>query len=78
MLPLAQWESCRTPSRSEGDIHAQVLLIQAIPCGGQVMGGDGAGEHLLFQLIANHDVQAVGELIGLGADQRGPGRFTIR
>ena len=37
------------------------------------MGGDGAGEHLLFQLIANHDVQAVGELIGLGADQRGPG-----
>ena len=38
-----------------------------------VVGGDGAGEHLLFQLIADHDVQAVGELVGLGADQRGPG-----
>lgn len=37
------------------------------------MGGDGAGEHLLFQLIANHDVQAIGELVGLGADQGGLG-----
>ena len=29
-----------------------------------------AVHHALFQLVAHHDVQAVGDLVGLGADER--------
>ena len=37
------------------------------------MGRQLPGEHPLFQLIAHHDMQAVGQLVGLGADQGGLG-----
>ena len=52
-----------------GDIHAQILLVQPVPLGGQVVGGEGAVEHPLLQLVAHHDMQAVGQLVRLRADE---------
>ena len=56
-----------------GHVHAQIRLVQAVPLGGQVVGRQLPGEHPPLQLIAHHDMQAVGQLVGLGADQGGLG-----
>ena len=52
-----------------GHIDAEVLFILGVPGGGQVGHGQCALHQGLFQLIAHHDMQGVGQLVGLGADQ---------
>ena len=52
-----------------GHVDAQILLVQPVPLAGQIVGGEGAVEHPLLQLVAHHDVQAVRQLVGLRADQ---------
>ena len=56
-----------------GHIHAQVLLVQPVPLGGHVLDLQGAVHELLLHLIADHDVQGIGQLVGLGADEGGLG-----
>ena len=52
------------------DGDAEVLLVHLISRGGHIGGTEVAGEHALFQLIADHDVHEVGQLVSLGAYQR--------
>ena len=54
-------------------VDAEVLLVKSVPFARQVVYLEFAVHHALFQLIAHHDVQAVGDLVGLGADERGLG-----
>ena len=56
-----------------GDVDAQVLLVLGVPDLGQVLGGGGALEEALLDLVADQDVEGVGQLVGLGADQAGLG-----
>ena len=56
-----------------GYIHAEVLFVLGVPCSGQVGHGQRALHQRLLQLIADHDVQRVGQLVSLGADQAGLG-----
>ena len=51
-------------------INAEILLVKAVPLAWQVVYLELAVHHTLFQLVAHHDVQAVGDLVGLGADER--------
>ena len=51
-------------------VDAEVFLIKAVPLARQVVYLELAVHHALFKLVAHHDVQAVGDLVGLGADER--------
>ena len=50
-------------------IHAQILLVQAIPFLRQILDFQFPGHHAFFQFIADHDVHAVGEFVCLRTDQ---------
>ena len=50
-------------------VDAEVFLVKAVPLARQVVYLELAVHHALFELVAHHDVQAVGDLVGLGADE---------
>ena len=50
-------------------VDAEVFLVKAVPLAWQVVYLELAVYHALFELVAHHDVQAVGDLVGLGADE---------
>ncbi len=52
-------------------LKAQVLPVQPVPFTGQVMYGQFTAQQPLFQLVADHDMQAVGDLIRFDAHQGG-------
>ena len=54
-----------------GNLHAQILLVQLCPRGRDLLCRQGARNELLLDLVPHHNVQAVGQLIGLGADEAG-------
>ena len=54
-----------------GHVHAQILLVEPVPGLGQVLDLQGAGDQLLLQLVPDHDVEGVGELVRLRADEAG-------
>ena len=54
-------------------VHAQVFLVHAVPQPGQLVHLHIALHHQLLDLIADHDVHGIGQLVGLGADQGGLG-----
>jgi hypothetical protein len=57
-----------------GDIRnldAEVLVHLRVPCRRDIRGADLAGDHVLLQLEAQDDVQVVGGLVRLDADERG-------
>ena len=56
--------------RVVGNGNAQVLIHKAIPKRGDVLGRGLAGKQHALDLVAHHNVQRIGELVGLGADQR--------
>ena len=51
---------------------AEPLLHPGVPGFGQVAHRQLSGEQLLLQLVAQHDVQRVGELVRIHADQSAP------
>ena len=53
-----------------GNGNAQVLVHKAIPKRGDVLGRGLAGKQHALNLVAHHNVQRIGELVRLGADQR--------
>ena len=57
-------------ARVVGNRNAQVLVHKAIPKHGDVLGRGFAGKQHTLNLVAHHNMQRVGELVGLGADQR--------
>ena len=50
-------------------VDAEIFLVKAVPLARQVVHLEFAVHHTLFKLVAHHDVQAVGDLVGLGADE---------
>ena len=50
-------------------VDAEIFLVKAVPLARQVVHLEFAVHHTLFELVAHHDVQAVGDLVGLGADE---------
>ena len=54
-----------------GNIDAQVLVHKTAPQGGDIAGRCLAGKEQALDLIAHHDVEGIGELVGLGANERG-------
>ena len=54
--------------RVVGNGNAQVLVHKAIPKRGDILGHGLAGKQHALDLVAHHNVQRIGELIGLGAD----------
>ena len=56
--------------RVVGNGNAQVLIHEAIPKRGDILGCGLAGKQHALDLVAHHNVQRIGELVGLGADQR--------
>ena len=61
--------SCRQPSAVAGRAHAEALLHAGVPDLGQVAHRELAGQQLLLDLVALHDVQRVAHLVGIDADQ---------
>ena len=57
-------------ARVVGNGNAQVLIHEAIPKRGDILGCGLAGKQHALDLVAHHNVQRIGELVGLGADQR--------
>ena len=57
-------------ARVVGNRNAQVLVHKAVPKCGDILGRGLAGKQHALNLVAHHNVQRVGELVGLGADQR--------
>ena len=57
-------------ARVVGNGNAQVLVHKAVPKRGDVLGRGLAGKQHALNLVAHHNVQRIGELVGLGADQR--------
>ena len=57
-------------ARVVGNGNAQVLVHKAIPKRGDVLGRGLAGKQYALDLVAHHNMQRVGELVSLGADQR--------
>ena len=57
-------------ARVVGNGNAQVLVHKAIPKRGDVLGCGLAGKQHALNLVAHHNMQRVGELVGLGTDQR--------
>ena len=53
-----------------GNIHAQIFLVQPLPLRRNVFDRQRPTDQLLFDLVAHHDVQAVGQLVGFGTDER--------
>ena len=51
-------------------IHTEIFLIQAVPLRREFLRRELAVHQLPFQLIAHHDVQRIGQLICLNADER--------
>ena len=56
-------------ARVVGNGNAQVLIHEAVPKRGDVLGRCLAGKQHALNLVAHHNVQRIGELVGLGADQ---------
>ena len=56
--------------RVVGNGNAQVLVHKAVPKRGDVLGRGLAGKQHALDLVAHHNMQRIGELVGLGADQR--------
>ena len=48
-----------------GHVNAQVLLVERVPPPGHIPDLQGACNQGLFNLVADHDVQAVGQLTHL-------------
>ena len=51
--------------------HSEVFFVKPVPFSRKILYRQFPGHYSFFQLIAHHDVQAVGQLIRLRADQRG-------
>ena len=73
MPPKDQWGILEAAFPVAGHVNAQVLLIECIPPLGHIPDLQGACDQGLFNLVADHDVQAVGQLVGLGPHQTGLG-----
>ena len=54
-----------------GHVHTQILFIQGVPDGGNILDFQRAADQLLFDLVTDHHVEAIGQLVGLGADEGG-------
>ena len=77
--PPDQWMSCSTPRASSGTVEPEVLAHPRVPGLRQVARASiRPVDHLLLELEAEDDVQVVGRLVGLDADQRGPHRLIAR
>jgi hypothetical protein len=57
------------PSLSFGTIDAEVIVVLLFPNRGDVLAFDLAVDEVLFDLVTDDDVERIGELIGLAADQ---------
>ena len=60
----------QTAARVVGNGNAQILVHKTIPKRGDVLGRGLAGKQHALDLVAHHNMQWVGELVRLGADQR--------
>ena len=49
----------------------QVRMHPFVPCLGEVLDSQRSFQQLLLKLVAQHDVEVVGDLIGLNADEAG-------
>ena len=56
-----------------GHVHPEIFLVEPVPLRRDVPHVQGAADELLFDLIAHHHMQAVGQLVRLGADEGGLG-----
>jgi len=54
-------------------LDAQVPHVHVVPGPIQAGGGYRTVEQAFLDFVADHDVQRIGKLVSLGADQRGPG-----
>ena len=53
-----------------GNINAQIFLVKPLPFGRNILGGKASVDELLLNIIANHDMQALGQFIRFGSDER--------
>ena len=60
----------QTPLSVIGHIHAQIFLVQPVPLAGNLRNRQRSVDQLLFDFIANHHMQTVGQLVSFRADQR--------
>ena len=56
-----------------GNIHAQIFLVQALPFSRYILHFQGTANQPLFDLITDHNMQTIRQLVSLGADQAGLG-----
>ena len=70
-LPPDQCVSCRQPCASLGTSMPRYLSVSSAHSRGMSCAVALACEQQAFDFVANHDVQRVGELIGLDANGRG-------
>ena len=68
-----QDENFGLKAAGKGWITTDSMLVERVPPLGHIPDLQGACDQGLLDLIANHDVQAVGQLVGLGPHQAGLG-----
>ncbi len=59
--------SCRQPSTSPRGLHLQALLHARVPRLAEILHGEVAGEQLLLEVVAQHHVQRIRELVRIHA-----------
>ena len=71
-MPSDQCTSWSTPSRSDDGRRPDQRRAALVPGLGQIANAERSGDQRDFELVSEHDVQMIGDLVGRDPDHAGP------